>query len=333
MKLKSGIIGAAVFGLLAQTAFAQQDSNQSNQNANQNLPRGNILATKMPQTSLRSKVLRDTSLSYYHQFLGPTLAGPIDQTYNVFQAATGPEQKSGKAPLQSFQIVNLRHQINPNWGIGVSLAATNGYTGRVKNENGDVNRPNEEFLNARVNLNLPPVSTSVGTLFSTFSYEIPSSVISRRDNMRFGWVIAESFAFKTPNPKWTMGVSGQVYRMVYENNETPVIFNSGPLQGQRCIACTPNQLQTLIVNVGPYANYRYTDKWLFGGLMTFDWDQGGAKTNTMNFNNNLPHRARLSATYFPQTIKYLSSVGLFTQALLKFRPETTAVGAEFSLRF
>ena len=72
---------------------------------------------------------------------------------------------------------------------------------------------------------------------------------------------------------------------------------------------------------------------LLGTTFTFDWDQRGSQADTFNFNNNLSDRFRLQMTYFPKSIPYLQSIGVFAQALIKYRPETTSLGADFSLRF
>lgn len=331
MKLKALTIlttlamGSAHGQILANN-MNQNQSDQGQTSNNQNIPRGNILAIKMPQKGLARKIIEDTSVTYYQQFLGPTAAGSGSETYNVFQAAgVGSEQNSGRAPLQSFHAVNVRHQINADWGMGASLAVSNGYTSTVTNPNGDVNTPDNQFFNARVYVNTPAFRTKFGTLFSTISYEAPTSVISREDDMRFGWVISESFAFNTQSPRWTAGMMAQAYRMVYNENVKPYYFADGSTG-------TPTSMQTMIVSGGPYVNYRFNDRWMAGSLLTLDWDQRGTQTGTTKFNNNLPHRGRATVTYFP-SVKHISSVGLFTQALLKFRPGTTAFGAEFSLRF
>ena len=141
--------------------------------------------------------------------------------------------------------------------------------------------------------------------------------------MRWGWVAAQSFALNLPNVRWSAGFMGQIYRIYYENNVKAPPFPGG----------TSTPLQTMIVSLGPYASYRFSDKWMLGSMMTFDWDQRGEQTESTQFNNNLSDRGRVTLTYFPQQIKYLQSVGLFTQALLKYTPDTTAFGADFSVRF
>ena len=95
----------------------------------------------------------------------------------------------------------------------------------------------------------------------------------------------------------------------------------------------PTPLQTMIISGGPYLNYRFSDSWLMGSTLIFDWDQRGIQTGSNEFNNNLSDRGRLNLTYFPQRIKYLQSIGLFSQALIKYRPETTMMGADLSLKF
>lgn len=306
--------------------IAATEGNQQNaQSNNQNIPRGNILAIKMPQKGLGRKLIEDTTFSYYQQFLGPTFSDS-SRTYNPFQAAnSGRENQSGQAPMQGYHVLNLRHQINQDWAVGVSAAFTSGYTPEVRNTNNDVNRPTGQGLNARLNLSVPSFKTKLGTLFSTFSLEAPTSKASHNEDMRYGWVVAESFAFNLPSLKWTAGIMGQAYRMYYKNNVVPYYFADGS-QG------IPTSNQTLILSGGPYANYRISDKWMVGGLVNLDWDWRGDQTNTTKFGNNLPHRARTTLTYFP-AIKHFASVGVFTQGLLKYRPETTAVGAEFALRF
>ncbi len=345
MKLTSKILTAVAASVFAFGSHAQIiASNQNNQldnvgniqNNNQNIPRGNVLSIKMPQKGLGRKIVEDTTFTYYQQFLGPTLAGDGNQTYNVFQGAgAGAEQKSGRAPLQSFHAVNLRHQINSNWGAGVSLAVSNGYTKEVQNPNGDLNKPDNQFFNARAYVNAPAVTFSVGTLFTTISYEAPTSVISRQQDMTAGWVISESFSFKIPSARWNVGVMAQAYRMYYKDNvsKSQVVFPDGTVCDVQFCGRNVTNYQTMIVSGGPYVNYRFNDNWMVGSIVTVDWDQKGRQTDTLKFNNNLPHRGRATVSYFPSSLKNLASMGVFTQALLKFRPETTAVGAEFMLRF
>ncbi len=316
-------LAALVLMFMAQVARAQsrhtpslarnsnlQGMNQSQSQNNQ----GNVIQIGMPQKSFGRRLLDRTSLTYYQQFLGPTASGPSTETYNVFQ--------EGRAPLQSFHAANLRHELTPNWAIGATLSAVNGYTEEVQTKTG-VNRPDAEFFNARAYLSLPSYKVSnLGTLFTTASYEAPTSSISRNDEMRYGWVLAQSFNFNLPNPHWSVGLSHQIYRIYYKSN---IKAPQGP-------GFNYTALQTMIVSGGPYANYRFNDKWLFTSSVILDWDQKGPQTGSREWNNNLPHRGRVGFSYFPK-IKYLSSVGMFTQSNLKFSPSTTAFGADFTVRF
>jgi hypothetical protein len=283
----------------------------------------------LPKKTLGKRLLENTSLTYYQQFLGPTASGSTSETYNVFQEGID-SPGSGRAPLQSFHAFNLRHQINSDWAIGSTFSAVNGYTSEVENQDRSGgkfnNTPDAIYFNARAYVSLPSIKLSAGTLFTTLSYEHPTSNISKDDEMRFGLVAAQSFALKLPSIKFNAGLTGQIYRIYYKNNTKAPPF---PVS----LGGRPTPLQTMIVSGGPYVNYRFNDYWMLGSVVTFDWDQRGEQTSTMKFNNNLSNRARLNLTYFPQKIKFLQSVGLFTQALLDFSPETTAIGADMSVRF
>lgn len=327
------ILAATVLMVMVQAASAQDNSNptlaQASANQgnlqNQTVPSVGVITIGMPQKSLGRRILDDTTLSYYQQFLGPTMAGPGGQTYNVFQEATD-SPGTGQAPLQSFHAVNLRHQINVDWAVGATLSAANGYTKEVQADAGitgfqNINGGKTDFFNARAYVGLPSLKTLIGTLFTTAYYEAPTSSISKENEMRYGWAIQNSFSFNLPSYKWTAGLLSQVYRLYYNSNVTQTPgFN-------------PVALQTMIVSGGPYINYRFNDHWLLANVVTFDWDQRGLQSGTRDFNNNLSDRARSTLSYFPKNLKYLQSVGVFAQGLVKFRPETTALGADIALRF
>jgi hypothetical protein len=305
--------------------IAQSTSTQSQIGPSSNVERkSQISKYSLSENKLLKKIKESLSLGYYHQFLGPTLKGPAEETYNVFQEGMD-MPGTGRAPLQSFHALNLKYQINREWAIGTSLAAVDGYTSQVENKGGIVNTSQGSFFNLRTYLSLPSFKTKIGSLFSTVSYESPTSVISRNDEMQWGLVINESFTFNSFHPDFTFGLMGQYYRSYFPHQR-----NTLP---PPCLGCFPVELQTVIISGGPFVNYRLNDFWQVSSLLTFDWDQKGGQTDTTEFNNNLPHRARLGLNYFPQKIPYLTSVGLFSQGLLKYRPETTALGAEFSLRF
>ncbi|MCM2348590.1 MAG: hypothetical protein NDI69_01130 [Bacteriovoracaceae bacterium] len=331
------ILVLAGFMILIMLNVAQAQNNDPNNfdqgnlvaqrnSQNQYLQQGQVLQQAMPQKSLAQRLWENTSLSYYQQFLGPTASGKGTETYNVFQEGID-SPNSGRAPLQSFHAVNLRHQINTDWAFGATLSASNGYTKEVQNKDKDgfnfTNRPSTEFFNARAYVSLPALTLSGATLFTTFSYEAPTSAISKDLDMKYGLVLSQNLAFQMPDLRWTAGIMGQVYRMYYKNNVQAPPFVGGK----------PTAMQTMIVSGGPYVNYRFSDRWMLGSIVTLDWDQRGVQSGSREFNNNLPHRGRVNLTYFPQQLKYLKSVGLFTQTLLKFRPDTTAFGADFSVRF
>jgi hypothetical protein len=282
------------------------------------------ISTDMSSGISARKFLQNTYLDYYQQFLGPTLSGPASQTYNVYQEGMD-TPRSGRAPLQSFHTLTLRHKITDSWGVGASIAAVNGYGSPVENRKGVVNSAQTTFFNTRMSAYLPSLIGSFGTFFTTLSAELPTSQIAKDNHQKGGWVFAETLAFALPSYKWSAGISGQVYRLYYENSQRSAILPNGT-------RTAPQQLQTMIVTISPYVNYRFNDKYQLGSALVLDWDQRGYQEGSREFNNNLPHRARVTGTYFPG-IKYFSSVGVFAQSLVKFRPGTTAIGGEFALNF
>lgn len=300
--------------------YVAQAANRQSQQPGTNPARKNTLSMKMPQKSGLSKLLEDFSLSYYHQFLGPTVGGPSGQTYNIYQEGIN-QPGTGQAPMQSFQSFNLRYQINDDWAVGTTLAFANGYTEEVTFEDGRKNTGETEFFNARAYVALPALKTPIGSFFTTLAYEAPTSNISKADGMTWGYFISETFALNMPSMKWSAGINGSYYRINYRDNL------------KRTPGFRPVQLQTAIINVGPYLNYRINDSWQLGSTVVFDWDQKGVQTDSREFGGNLSDRARVTATYYPNSIKYLTSVGVFSQALLNFSTETTVLGAEFGLKF
>lgn len=303
------LLGSLLLGLMLQMAQAQTATSSRD---------AQVLQINMPQRSLLRKLVEDTSFSYYHQFLGPTVGGAGGESYNVFQ--------EGRTPYQSFHAMSLRHQLNPDWAIGASLAVVNAYGETVTSQqNGSRSKMlRDEFFNARAFITIPAWKTFLGSLYTTISYETPTSVVARQDDMRYGLVLTQSYAFNLPSLAWTAGFMWQYYRAYYKQNVLPA---NALFPGSFPVA-----RQTTIVSGGPYLAYRINDKWGLNTSVTFDWDQRGEQTSSSQFNNNLPDRARAGVTYYP-SVKYLSSVGVFTQGLLKYTPDTQAIGGEFALRF
>lgn len=307
-------LAALVMGLMLQVAQAQ---GQMPFNQNQ------VLQTQMPQRSFGRTLMQNTSLNYYTQFLGPTVGGPGGQSYNVFQ--------EGNTPYQSFHAANLRYQFNSDWAMGASLAAVNAYGETVTSQqNGSRSTMlRDEFFNARAFVAIPSLKTTAGNLSTTVSYEFPTSNVAKQDDMKFGLVLSQSFAIKLPSIKWTAGVAWQYYRAFYNNNVIPPRTEPG-LYGPLYYSSVARQ--TTIVNGGPYAAYRFNDRWGASSSITFDWDQRGKQTGTGSFNNNLPDRARAGVSYYPK-IKQIQNIGIFTQGLLKYTSASHAIGAEMAASF
>lgn len=313
------LLAGLVMGLMLQMAQAQ--STASNQTQVIQSPSAQVLQIDMPQKSFGQRLIENTTLNYYTQFLGPSLAGNGGETYNVFI--------EGRSAYQNFHAASLRYQFNSDWAMGASLAATNSYGDSTSNIQTNNEKVRDEFYNARAFINTPSLKTRLGSLFTTISYEAPTSIVSRANEMRYGYVLAQNFAFNINSFKISTGLSWQYYRMVYKENvksypQDYLFPGSLPYREAR---------QTTILSGGPYLNYRFNDKWGITSSMTFDWDQRGKQAGTQSFNNNLPDRARMGISYYPTKLKQLSSIGLFTQSLVKYTRDSHVVGAELAAKF
>jgi hypothetical protein len=271
--------------------------------------------TRFEDKSFWKKIRDEVSLSYYVSLMGPSPGLPVDQTYNVFL--------DGRGPLQTFHAFNLRWQFDSNWAVGATLAGIHHFTSPVRNAQGGIVSDNgSEFFNGRVYLSVPTLDFSLLKMFNTFSLELPTSKISKGQQMHYGLVLSQVLAFKLPPSKFTAGWLSQVIRYEYAQSTQPPPFVGG----------RPTPLQTTLVTTGPYLNYQISAQWQFASLVSFDWDQRGNQTDKWEFNNNLEDRIRLAVNYFFQT-KPFTHVGVYTQVLTKMRDDTSIIGIDFSLRF
>lgn len=305
------LLTAIVLGFMLQIAQAQT-------------PQSQVMQINVPQKSLSRSLLEKTSLNYYTQFLGPTVAGTGGQSYNVFQ--------EGRTPYQNFHAMNIRYQHSPDWAIGASIAAVNMYGDTVISQQGQVNtQPHrDEFFNARAFMQVPSLKTWAGTLNTTIAYEAPTSVVSKNNGMQYGGVLTQSFALPIESLKLTAGLSWQYWRAVYKDNISYFpenYFFPGSVRQEA------NRYQTTIFSGGPYLGYRFNDRWGMMTSMTFDWDQRGNQASKNQWNNNLPDRWRMGMSYYPTTYRWIQNVGIFSQSLVKYTSSTQAVGAELALSF
>ncbi len=296
----------------ATPAFAQRDGGRD-QGAN------SYAAFTANQTPIGNSALWKTlteklSLSYYFSLMGPSPGLPSDQTYNVFL--------EGNAPLQTFHALNLRWQFNPDWAIGATLSGIHHFTGPVETDEGFINDNTAELFNARFYVAVPGFGVGFARAFHTFSIEIPSTPGSRNDELKFGLVASQTLVFALPPSRFVAGWTTQIIRYRYAQATLPPPFIGG----------LPTPLQTTLVTMGPYVNFQLAPQWQIASLISFDWDQRGNETDTTEFNNNLPDRARLALNYFFQTAPF-THVGVYTQMLTNPTTDTTIVGFDFSLKF
>lgn len=305
-------------------------------NSTSNLGGSILVVTKeaAPEASFLERLRSSTTLLGYMSYIGPTVAGPIDQTYNVFRTVN--KKNDAPSPQQMYLSGNLRFNINTNWSVGATLAATVDTTKRAKTGKyyyyGNTvaenhwetlyNKPERTWYNARAYVTLPMLDLNKALLFNTISWEFPTSNDSKRDEMRYGIVLSQTLALRLPWPKITAGLNTQFIRYRYGRSVDPPPFPGG----------SPSPFQTTFVFINPYMNYALADTWQLAGQVMFDWDQKGHQTDTLQFNNNLPDRVRLGVNHY-FTSGHFKHVGVFMQGLTEPRSDRTLIGADMSVLF
>jgi hypothetical protein len=263
--------------------------------------------TRFEDKSFWKKLTQEVSLSYYVALMGPTITGPEMETYNIFL--------EGRGPMQTFHAMNLRWQFNSRWAVGTTLAG-------IHHINTDKRRNDNTLFDSRVYLATPGIDLGFARMFNTFSLELPTTQISRDNELKYGLVLSQAISFKLPPSRFSSGWLSQIIRYTYERKTLPPPFPGG----------FATDLQTTLVTTGPYLNYQLSSQWQIASLLSFDWDQRGSQQDTLRFNNNLEDRVRLALNYFFQT-KPFTHVGFYTQATTKLRDDKTIIGLDFSLKF
>lgn len=268
--------------------------------------------TRFEDKSFWKKLGREVSLSYYVALMGPSPGLEFDQTYNVFV--------EGNSPHQTFHSVNLRWQFHEKWAVGLTLAGIHHHTSPVKTKQGFVNDNTRELFNSRVYLATPGLDLGFAKMFNNFAVELPTTVGSRANGLDYGLVLSQTVVLKLPPSRMTVGWLTQLIRYEYEQSTLPSRFAG--------FSGTPQQ--TTLLTTGPFLNFQLAEQWQIASLLSFDWDQRGNQTDTLEFNNNLPDRARLAINYFFKTAPF-THVGLYTQTITKPALYNTILGLDFSM--
>ena len=263
--------------------------------------------TRFEDKSFWKKLTQELSLSYYVALMGPTITGPEMETYNIFL--------EGRGPMQTFHAMNLRWQFNSKWAFGATMAG-------IHHINTDKRRNDNTLFDSRFYIASPGIDLGFAKIFNTFSVELPTTKISKDNELKYGLVLSQAISFRLPPSKFSAGWLSQIIRYTYENHTLPPPFPGG----------FETRLQTTLVTTGPFINYQLASQWQLASLLSFDWDQRGNQQDTFRFNNNLEDRIRLALNYFFHT-KPFTHLGFYTQATTKIRDDKTIVGLDFSLKF
>lgn len=253
------------------------------------------------QQPAMKRIGNDLSFSYYAQFLGPSLGGDYQSgaTYNRFN--TGQDYKGdpldATGSYQIFHALTIGYQLSTNtklyYGYTFQDDINEGIKYRTKNFDGSYSEwergkgPSDN--NKRMGVTFFNVINNdyVGLSLNTF-YEFPSTLGSVNSDMSYGLGIAPTLSIKSNIAGLSYGISGEIQRNFYEDQEYYTRFSDGTRNN------IPTRHQTLLINISPYLNYIISDLVTFRTALQFDWDQRGDQVNTFeDYNKNLDDIAKI----------------------------------------
>lgn len=263
-------------------------------------------------SKVRSKISkrdwRDSiTFSYGLQYLGPSLGHSYQNgaTYNRFN--TGQDFKNDDLdPTGSYQIYQsfaLGYKLSKAWKLTWSYTFQENLRDNIRykvfNKDGSIFAVNKRvsgvsYNNQRINFfsnNL--FSNNYFFVMSNFFYEMPTTDISRDNDMLYGLGLQPMIGIYSRIPYIYHGIKASIQRDYYRRQEFS--YHCGNM------TCLTKQ-QTLRTNITAYIGYNVTDKLLFQSDFIFDWDKDGNEaewSQLHHFNRNMDDVLEFGPRYYP----------------------------------
>ena len=282
------------------------------------------------------KYTEKLSFNYFTQFLGPSLSSDYQPgaTYNRFK--TGQDYK-GDA-LDSTASHQMFHSITMGYQISKNISASFGYTFqedlnsdikyKSKNEDGSYS----EFTrfkgvsdnNKRFNLFVGNIyANRYITINANHFFEFASTFNSEGNDMNYGLGFQPSVNFNTGIKGFYTGVTSSIQRNYFKRQEFY----------QKCgdTDCRyPTRYQTLLAELGAFANYSLNDYVMLKSSVAFDWDKRGDQVETFGeFNQNMDDVGRIGIDVI---VDYGVTAGTFLEfGLEQASLSRSAIGATLNV--
>lgn len=297
---------------------------------------GRTRIIKNIQQPTMKKIGNDLSFSYYAQFLGPSLGGDYQSgaTYNRFNTGQDDNGNAMDATgsYQVFHALTIGYQLSLNTKVYYGYSFQDDINDGIKYEEENLDGSTSEWErskgpsdnNKRAGFTFFNVINNdyVSLSLNTF-YEFASTTGADGHEMEYGLGIAPTLSIKSDVSGLSYGISSEIQRNYYKNNEYYAKFFDG---SSSTIKTKP---QTLLVSVSPYLNYIISDLVTFKSSLQFDWDQKGDEVNSNDiYNKNLDDIAKIGLGF---NLGSGISTGLYLDiALEEASLAKTAVGANIN---
>lgn len=292
-----------------------------------------------PQTTTKPKFREYTerlSFNYYVQFLGPSLSNNYQSgaTYNRFK--TGQDYKGddldGTASHQMFHSVSLGYQLASDYKLSFAYTFQDDLNSDIKYKAKNADGSYSEYVrfkgvsdnNKRVNLFVSNiVSNKYFTINANHFVEFASTFSAEGNDMNYGLGFQPSISFNTGIQGFYTGITSSIQRNYFKRQE--YYQKCGE---QDCFY--PTRYQTLLAEVGAFANYALNDYVQLKSSIAFDWDQKGDQVDELkDFNKNMDDVGRLGVDV---QVDYGVTAGTFVEfALEQASISRTAIGATLNV--
>lgn len=318
-------VGAVIgIQLITQNAFAQNLSlvNPRTREAIDQFPRERTkmgidnpayIEKKNDQVSDWDLIQKNLHGSYFVSLMGPRLLGNSNETYNIFLADV--------APVQLFHSFTLSYKVNADLQIGINQTGVQNLYNNVVGLTGLRYDQTTTWFDPSINFGMPNLfKTENWSIFTSFSFSLAitsaSQEIGRITTLE--WNQSFSAIHEKPSP-WSYGFNYSLRPQFYTE---PKPSNY------------PDR-QVLTASVGHQLGYRVSPVFALNTTSTFDVEHRAPDPQgASHFGSNLEDRARISCSITPQLERGMISLGGYFQFLVfKPQPETSIIGADFSIGF
>lgn len=294
------------------------------------------ISAQAPKKPTFRKYTERLNFNYFAQYLGPSLSSDYQTgaTYNRFK--TGQDYKGDQldatASHQMFHSITLGYQLAKDYNLSFGYTFQDDLNSDIKYRSKNEDGSYSEFIrlkgvsdnNKRMNLFVSNIySNKYFTINANNFFEFASTFNSEGNDMDYGLGFQPSINFNTGIRGFYTGVTSSIQRNYFKQQE---FF-------QKCgdADCKyPTRYQTLLAEVGAYANYSLSDYIMLRSSIAFDWDQRGNQVETFSeFNKNMDDVGRIGIDV---NIDYGVTAGTFLEfALENAALDRSAIGATLNV--